>query len=52
MPIKNNKKRRKSKYVEFFEILSVNYKEFGYVQIPLTESEICSISCVLLKKEH
>ena len=50
-PLKKQEQRgKKSKFAEFFEIFSANHKEFDYAQIPLSESDICSISCELLKK--
>ena len=50
-PLKKQEQRgKKSKFAEFFEIFSANHKEFDYAQILLSESEICSIRCELLKK--
>ena len=50
-PLKKQEQRgKKSKFAEFFEILLANLNEFDYAQILLSESDICSISCELLKK--
>ena len=48
--MKQEQRRRRYKFTEFFEILSANLKEFDQAQIPLSENDICSIRCELLKK--